>query len=373
MKKHHFYFLLLMRFFYCIFAILVFSKLTSLGDVDRFLRGGLVGRQSFNAEIFIDSTAFMDFLGGMTSKILPFYLLQNIPYMLLGTIGIYYALKDLDLSKNRYLLLLLISMPSFNIWTSVVSKEAFGLFFMGIFTGWIIKLFQGDYRFRIRYLIAIYFCILFKPQYFVFVGQAIAFLYLVKWLHIKRVGIVFVGASIIIINIYAIYLARDYIDYLAMAMTRHFKFFADKSTRVNDFWIEPYDVFRYAPYGMLIAFWGPTVPEMLSKPTHLIGGIESLIICLFIFFLVLPSAGFSFIRQKFKIQEWFVTIFLIIGILFVHYPFGVFNPGSALRYRENFYILFIVLLYHLYSTSNFKYEIISNTLNRSRHINKTTV
>lgn len=369
MKRHHLYYILLIRFLYCAFALYVFSRLTTLGDVKRYLRG----EQPLNFEVFIDSTAFMDFIGGLTSTIIPGYFLQNLPFMFLGTIGIFYAVKDLDLSKNRLLLFLLLSMPSFNVWTSVASKEAFGLFFMGIFAGWIIKMFNGDYRFRLRYLLAIYLCILFKNQYFLFLSQAIIFLYIVHYIRFSTIGIVGLGTFIILINAYGLYLFRDEIDQLSQILTLHFRVTGDKSTRINDFWVEKYDFFRYAPIGMFIAFWGPTIPEMISKPSHLIGGFESFIICSFFFFLVLPSAGYSFIRQKFKVQDWFVTIFIIVGILFVHYPFGIFNPGSAIRYRENFYILFIVLLYHLYSTSNFKYEIISNTLNRSRHINKTTV
>lgn len=40
---------------------------------------------------------------------------------------------------------------------------------------------------------------------------------------------------------------------------------------------------------------------------------------------------------------------LFLGILLVHYPFGVFNAGSATRYRTNYLFLFIILLMYLFS------------------------
>jgi len=39
--------------------------------------------------------------------------------------------------------------------------------------------------------------------------------------------------------------------------------------------------------------------------------------------------------------------------LFVHYPFGVLNPGSANRYRQGFYSFIVILYYFLY-TENIK-------------------
>ena len=43
---------------------------------------------------------------------------------------------------------------------------------------------------------------------------------------------------------------------------------------------------------------------------------------------------------------FFLTIGGLFWILFANYPFGIMNPGSAIRYRTG-YILFVVLIFTL--------------------------
>ncbi|EOX4329181.1 hypothetical protein ACPF35_003484, partial [Vibrio cholerae] len=52
-----------------------------------------------------------------------------------------------------------------------------------------------------------------------------------------------------------------------------------------------------------------------------------------------------------RLNVYFVGIFLTVSLwaLFVHYPFGALNPGSAIRYRENFYAFLVILFYFCYA------------------------
>jgi hypothetical protein len=142
-------------------------------------------------------------------------------------------------------------------------------------------------------------------------------------------------------------LARNEINELSFIMPAHFSLEAG-STRENTIWVNDFDVFWNAPYGMFIGFFGPTISEVLSKPTHLIAFLESAIIVgLFIYGivkLILVSVNTG------RVNVFYLGVFITatLWILFVHYPFGALNPGSAIRYRENFYGFLVILFYFSY-------------------------
>jgi hypothetical protein len=108
---------------------------------------------------------------------------------------------------------------------------------------------------------------------------------------------------------------------------------------------------------MFIGFMGPTVSEALSKPTHLLAFLESFFI-LSVFSYALLKLSMITINTG-RINMFFVSVFLTatLWILFVHYPFGALNPGSAIRYRENFYGFLVVLFYFCYIEVKRNYKI----------------
>ncbi|GGN38554.1 hypothetical protein GCM10011350_38620 [Marinomonas arctica] len=131
-------------------------------------------------------------------------------------------------------------------------------------------------------------------------------------------------------------------------------------------WVYDFDVFRNAPYGMFIGFFGPTLLEALSKPTHFLAFIESMIIVgVFLYGslkLILISLNTG------RMNVYFFGIFLTVSlwILFVHYPFGALNPGSAIRYRENFYAFLVILFYFCYievKINYFHYQMVKASAN----------
>jgi hypothetical protein len=242
-----------------------------------------------------------------------------------------------------------LSLPSFGVWTSIAGKEARGVFFMGIILGYIIDI-LGNNRFKPKFieLIAFYLMFLFKVQYSIAIFSLIIYIYLSRKLKLKGYGKFFLMLFHIILAIIGFYIFKDIINELSFIMPKHFSLDSG-STRENTIWVNDYDIFFNAPYGMFIAFWGPTLDEILTKPLQSIVFIESLII--FSFFLY-----FFFLLMKNSLKTFKINIFLlslvsiiIFWLLFVHYPFGVLNPGSALRYRENFYGFLVVFLFYLYN------------------------
>jgi hypothetical protein len=337
----------LIRLFYMFIAVFVFSKITTLGDTFDYLNTPLF----FSFKIFYSSTIMMQFLGALFKKIFVMDVLACFPFMLLSFYGVYYAVKKLDLYPYATYILILFSLPNFGIWTSILGKEAVGSFAMCIIAVMLIKKLNGCYRLKLIDYFAIYLCTLFKPQYLLYIAQAWIFIVIVKNFKDKKIFPLAFGIMIICLNLAALYLMRDIVDFLAKGMAVHFHAndpSLAQSTRSETPWLEPYGFYAHAPYGMLIAFFGPTPAEMLRKPAQMIAGIESLGMFFCFLRLLLPRIKHFSGTFNFNPTVWFVYFVVFAGVLFVHYPFGFLNPGSAIRYRANFYPLFVLMLFNLF-------------------------
>jgi hypothetical protein len=342
---------LLIKIFYLFFAIFVFSKLTTLGDTFDYLHSPFI----VSPNILYSSTTFMTFTGALFKRLFVSDALACIPLMLLSFYGIYYAVDRLNLYRYSTQIILLFSLPNFGVWTSIHGKEAVGCFFTSVIAVILIKKLQGNYQLKLIDYFALYLCAVFKLQYLLYIIQAIVYLNAVHKFRDKKYLPLLFGLFIIIINVIAVYLVRDSIDELARGLAIHFKSNDPglaQSTRSELPWMVPYGFFKSAPYGMFISFFGPTLPEMLRKPAHLISGMESLVLIIGMLYLHAQALKYNLVRLRFNPTIFFTFFIVFVGILFIHYPFGFLNPGSAIRYRSNFYPLFVLLL--LYQFSRYK-------------------
>lgn len=334
------------RLFYLLFAVLVYEHVSGLGDTGAYLNHGL----NFSFKIFVSSTALMNFIGGFAGSLLGgMNVLSNLPFMLYSFFLVRWTIEKLEFRKyiSPRLLLFLISLPNFCIWTSVCSKEIFGLTFSAIFGMLIVNFLNGNYKIHFRDIFATYLCLIFKPQYIPFIFQGLLFIYIAgRWCKSWKSRFVS-GMFMLFCNFLFLYLISDIINQYAGIIYDHFNTDTAASTRENIF-LADNDFFRHALSGMFIAFWGPTLGEMLDKPLQLLAGMESfVIVSLFVFLAGKMIARFLSL-WKFNVTIFFSYFIIFTGICFLHYPFGIFNPGAAIRYRTNFLFLFIILLMYLY-------------------------
>jgi hypothetical protein len=336
----------LIKLFYVFFAVFIYSKLTVLGDTFGYLGASL----ELTPRIIYSSTAMMDFTGALFKLIFRLDVIACLPCMMLAFYGVYYAVDRLNLYAYALPIVFLLSFPNFGVWTSIHGKEAVGCFFSGVLAVILVELIQGKYKFKLIDFIAFYLCAVFKPQYLLFITQAIILIWFSNKFKNKYTTLVS-GTVIIALNIAVLYIFRDFIDVLAKGMIINFQSNNDpnlaKSTRSGVEWLTQYGFFNSAPYGMFISFFGPTPSEMLSKPTHLLSGLESIALIVVLISLALPQVIRNIYTLRFNPTIFFSYTLVFLGILFVHYPFGFLNPGSAIRYRCNFYFLFVVLAVNL--------------------------
>jgi hypothetical protein len=317
---------------------LVVVRLTSLGDARRF-QGHFKKFTGLSGDFhwLLDSTQILEAFGMMLSSFMPRqYLAMSLIYQTIAFVGLVIFLNSIAPRIRIFAAILLLS-PSFNIWSSVASKEAFIVFSVSIICSHIISAYNNDFRLRYLYLISGYILAVFKPHYF----ASLLFIYtgivLSKFIKQKEALILLMGG----VSLSFLYFFRDTIDRLSFQMLPHFLTDAGRSTRLG-YWQEPYDAFIKAPMGMLLSFVGPTFEEALKNTLQMVSLMESGFILLILLLIFLAR------RDRIPAFAFMLVLFGIFWLLFANYPFGVMNPGSAIRYRAGYYVIivmaFVVLL-----------------------------
>jgi len=125
-------------------------------------------------------------------------------------------------------------------------------------------------------------------------------------------------------------------------------------TRENTFWVKDNDVITFAFKGAVMAFWGPMLSEINGNTLNAILWLESLIIVSVTLSMLIISFRRSFFKIGYFRLNSFSLIIAILLILIAHYPFGLFNFGSGLRYRSGFFLYFVGLVFLLYKNDCIK-------------------
>jgi|APSaa5957512535_1039671.scaffolds.fasta_scaffold53950_2 hypothetical protein len=349
-KKAWFYFFIV-KLLYMFLALFVYSKFTELGDTSAYLSG----RYYDVSRMFTESNYLIGTFGKISSSILG-TTFGNLPFVIVSFYGIYYPVKRINLTnKQLYILLTLLSLPSFGIWTSICSKESLSVFFMGIFLGYIIEMINNQSpKLKLIHFIALYLMLLIKPQYSVAIFSLIVLIKIYSITALDAYKKIFIFLLYLLVSITALYIFRDLIDQLSFMMPKHFGYAGTGATRENIYIVEQYDIFFNAPYNMFLAFWGPTISEVIQKPINGLVFIETMIIFGFFVYLILKLLIRIFLTRKLNILHLTVVVTSTFWILFAHMPFGLFNYGSAVRYRESFYSFLVILLFYIFIKSSNK-------------------
>jgi len=219
----------LIKLFYLFFAKLIFSRFTSLGDTFRYLEGP----EAWQSNWFYSSTVMMDSFAGTFGSILGPYL-GSLPFMVLAFLGVHYPVSKLKLTQKQLLgVLALLSLPSFGVWTSIASKEAVSVFFMGMILAAYIDVYERRaIQNKFLFIISVYLCLIFKPQYLIAVFAIFCFTYISRNFGLSALSKVLLFLLAIALGTSALYYFRDLIDSLSKMMPAHFSMEAS-STREN--------------------------------------------------------------------------------------------------------------------------------------------
>jgi hypothetical protein len=313
------------------------SQITSLGDSISYQGRGVFqgsgGR--FDTLFSQDSSLLTEGLGALFGALSfgnPY--LVNVWFQTLAFIGIYKFMTAVEPQTRKFVALLAV-MPSFNIWSSIASKEAVIVFAVGVLCAFIVDLLHNRARLHWYYLFATYIIYVYKPHF----APALAFIIgtMLVARHVREKASVVLAFGVV--SLAVLYVFRDAIDALAFEAMLHFPANTDSFSTRPGFWVEQYDVFWKAPYGVLQGFYGPTFGEALSGHAMLVFSfVESFFIIAILLYCLLRRL------PELPLYNFLLWLFGTFWILFANYPLGIMNPGSAVRYRAG-YLLLVVLLF----------------------------
>ena len=326
------------------FGWYIYSNFTKLGDTFDYLNGMYIYKNDFGSTAYI-----MSLLGMYINKIAFGTILANVPTLILSTIGILYPVKIVNelLGRVPRSLVIFSLMPSLSMWGSIYGKDSVGLFAMGVASGYIVKLLHyGSFKPKIIELLAFLLILYFKPQYMVVITFIV--ILAVSFFAFKSVAS---RCCILIISFFValicLYVYWELLDALAVQMNIHFNAEAN-ATRGIVFSSFTNMLFDFFPLGF-VALVGPTFNEAIDNYIYLPYFVEGLFVLFVLVRLLLTPIVNCLKRHDYDIN-YVVLIFsllLFFGFVFLHYPFGIFNPGAAIRYRTNFIFFVFVVLYYL--------------------------
>ncbi len=331
-----------------VLAELVVARLTELGDADQYQRSVftiLELTQVFSvAETFdlgrVYSTSLTESLGAVFNFF--FFgnpILIDIGFQTIAFIGIVKFLIAVDGTTRRYLAVLIVT-PSFSLWSSIAAKEALIVFFVGVLCAYFIRLYQNRMRFGLLEILCAIGVFTFKVHY---VPTLLAiFLFIVVGQRVKQKVALALGGSLF--SLVPLYLFKDKIDAMAFNIAPHFLGYGSSREM---FWIEQYDVFFKAPYGMFQGFFGPTLEESISGPLQIASFLESAFIVGIMLLVLLRSI------HKLPVFSFFVGVSSLGWLLFASYPLGILNAGSAVRYRTGHLMLVFLIFAIIFSRDRY--------------------
>lgn len=346
MKINYFQAYALIKFTVCILVATVLTQYFTVADNIRYLDAPTAWGPGW----YYSSTSLMDTLSSILNITMGKFA-NNIVFCALSLVGVYSVYKSLRLStKEANLFFLFLLSPSFLIWTSSTSKEAFitlvlGLLF-SIFLNVKVNPSKPIPKFGTIFLL--YLLVIFKAHYL----PSVFFLFLYCYDLRSKSAIIFTYTFLFLFTAYAVLMALPFINEMASIIPSHFS--GGNVTRENIFWLNDNDVIIFAFKGSIMAFWGPMFSEINGNVANGIVWFESLIVVTVISLMLI----FSFKRSVFKTGYFrlnsFSIIIAILLLLLAHYPFGLFNFGSGLRYRSGFFLYFIGLVFLLYKKDYIK-------------------
>lgn len=323
-----------------LFSVFIYSRFSQLGDANSYLTGAY-------EDIGDARTRFITALATTLMGLVHLDLLAHLVYSLFAATGVCYLVSQAKVhDRYRWPLLAILLLPNFGVWASVIGRESLfiGLlgFFMGAVIGYFIK--RGLHR-----LLLAMFCvagmIFIRAPFGMGAALFLVMFLLYTWgprtpLSAGVQALAFAAiATIVLLAVWP--LLDDYIANDVLPKAKTYFTVASDTTRT---WINldtTANYFKSLWWTLPLALVGPTPAEVYARPVML----PFLLSGMTVVFLLLYSTHAAFrqsprgIVRKILVLGWFPAMLVM---LLTYVPFGVYNPGSGIRYASCF-LLFLVL------------------------------
>ena len=347
-----------------LFAYLVYIKLSSLGD-------------GYNPASFENIKTIYGYHKGQSTLLvwgIYFFLGSILPGFLapmsLGlvvAILIWHAFRDVYMYINWGLFWVCNLFPHFLVWSGASSKEQVIILLGIIVINFAVRRSFTEKNLDISLifvLTALSLIFIIRPNYFVMYFAIFTTALFSPWLQKSVSGRLSVGVWVLFYSLLTIgvvaYLAltstvtsEDVVKFMLRIEYSFHAYNNAGSNRYNIQWNEVSDFLYNSLWAIPQGFIGPTLLEGISKPIQFLAFLEGIF-----FITILGYLFFELFKLSIKsrilrlyILPYFFVCFIIV---FVSYPYLMFNVGSALRYKQSIHpiLIFYPLLVLAYYRAN---------------------
>ena len=329
------------------------SGLTSLGDSGRYQTAALT---IFDQSLPTDaagasrtlSTLLTESFGNVLSSVFAGNpILINLGFQTVAFAGIVVLLRSFP-PRYRLVMLPLLMLPSFTVWSSIASKEAIVVGALGFVLAGFVRIYSGTGRFGLVSLAALALVALYKTHYMPALITLIFGVWAARWVQQKA----FLPFAGMLVSASLIFVFAEQLGQLAISVVPHFENFGSSRP---PYFVEVGDFLAKAPYGMFQSFVGPTLGEANVGLLQMMSLAESLVI--------LCALGLvTLIRlPKMSVFQFFLGSLTAFWILFATYPLGIMNAGSAIRYRTGYEMLVLVVIVFFMAKGPFQHWMASRS------------
>ena len=276
------------------------------------------------------------------------YFFTHFVFGIISAVGfIYYYLRG----GKSCLILLFLLLPSSLVWTSIVGKDA--LFFGGF--GWILFIWSKftidplDIFDIFSLILGFSICLLMRPHYafvliWLFFSTALLKVFSERAFPAILIAFILFGLGIYFFA-WEQLLARGYGGIDSLARASRFEFF-----RIIPHGEIGFERFReLVPLGIITGIIGPLPSELIARPVFIPFFLEGLLILISPFALMWVLSGNLFANKTTFIRIfWWSLVPSIFLAMVIHAPFGLLNPGSAIRWRTDFEQIFYLAPFLLF-------------------------
>ena len=342
-----------------IFAYTVYINVSSLGD-------GYAPEDFQGLDGEFKSTLLVHFIYSLLGAVLPGFL-APMALGLVVAIVTWHAFRDVYTQINPKLFWACNLLPHFLVWSGSSSKEQIVMICGIIVIGFVAKRSFAASRLTIMSLISVFIALWFiyfiRPNYFVIYFTIFAISLFAPLLHKIKINRFSIGVwgftfmltimgLIFAASLDAKFFSEDVVVYMKGVEASFLEYEAG-SNRTNIQWEDISDFMYNSLWGIPQGLIGPTLLEAISRPMQFpvfLEGVVYLYILCYLFVRLFQLANASNMLRVHILPYLFVAFVIV----FVSYPYLMFNAGSALRMKQSMHpvLIFYPLLILAYARAN---------------------
>lgn len=319
-----------------LFSVFVYSRYSQLGDAEAYMTGAYGEDAQARTQFVTLLASRVTALGGALGA--------HLAFSMFAAAGIAYLVAQAWAhGRHRWPLLLLLLIPNFGVWTSVIGREALftGLlgFFLGALCGYYRK--RGAHRILLA-LVCVAGMVFLRAPFGVAAALLLAMYLVYMWA--PRVGLS-AGVQAMLLACAGALLAGAMwpeLDlYIANEVLPKAKSYFTIHSPTTRLWVdmdETRELFGSLWWALPLSLVGPTPGEVMARPVMLPFFVSGLLVL----GLVLHAMRIAIFRapaglpRKILLVGWLPAMLLS---LVSYVPFGIYNPGSGIRYAATFLLL----------------------------------